>query len=218
MIVFGIPKNPLSQAFVFLSWSHKPWRNVPTSPLSETATWLAKLRPSFVCAGAVVWKQPPPADVCTCLCLVGDLPTVIISHLPCWGWRAREFRQLANGGCWPFWSKPITEWDPLKMVTVSIWCGSIPRFIEHLKKKKKAKPQTFLFFLMLKLFLIWKAQWPMEMSVKCHQDKNLSSLGSNLGLESSSHPHISVTQNPCLIKCMLFSLSVVSDSLWPHGL
>ena len=218
MIPFGIPKNPLSRAFVFLAWSHKPWRNVPTSPLSETATWLAKLRPSFVYAGAVVWKQPPPADVCTCLCLVGDLPTVTISHLPCWGWRAREFRQLANGGCWPFWSKPITERDPLKMVIVSVWCGSIPRFLEQFKKKKKkAKPQTFLFF-NAKALPYLKSTMTHGNECQMSPRQKLSSLGNNLGLESS-HPHISITQNPCFIKCMLlFSLSVVSDSLWPHGL
>lgn len=45
---------------------------MPTSPLSETATWLAKLRPSSACAGAVVWKQPPPA---------GHVPLFV----PSWG-------------------------------------------------------------------------------------------------------------------------------------
>lgn len=97
MIPFGIPK-PLSRALVFLYWPQKPCRNVPTSLIFERATWLAELRPPFVCAGAVVWKQPPPADVCTCLCLIGNLPTVTVSHLPFSGWRMRECVQLANCG------------------------------------------------------------------------------------------------------------------------
>lgn len=61
--------------------------------------WLAKPRSPSVSAGALVWKQPPPTNVCTCLWLIGNLLTVTTSRLPFRGWRARAYQQRANCGC-----------------------------------------------------------------------------------------------------------------------
>ena len=74
MIPLSILKSPFMPV-VFRHWPQKPCRNVPTSLILGEATWLAKQRLPLplVSAGAVARKQPPPANVCTCLWLTGNL-------------------------------------------------------------------------------------------------------------------------------------------------